>query len=116
MSLHRGVPRKNTKLHKLNEPDNHQLPFSQVDINYAELLYHIKVNGTQREMDLVYVSNLFHEVWSELHVSLAVLKENVSESRENNIRKLYDALKRLYMTHLLTDGLPKKWVKWLESK
>lgn len=103
------------ELHAINEPNDPKKPFPVVDIGFAELLDHVKCSHNQREMDLVYVTNLYQRTWVTLHVSLAVLREKCCVADEEQIREMYAALKRLGLPHLLDTNLPPKWSKWLKK-
>lgn len=91
------------------------LPFPKVDVGFAQLLDTIRADATQRELDLIYATNLYQQTWLTLHVTMATLGEKADPSDEADVRKMFEALGRLGMAHLLTDGLPKKWIRWLNK-
>lgn len=91
------------------------MPFPRVDVGFAELLDTIRADATQRELDLIYATNLYEKTWLTLHVSMAVLNEKVAPSDEADVRKMFATLGRLKMAHLFTDGLSKKWLRWLHK-
>lgn len=99
-----------------NEGPSARMPFRTVDIGFSELVDTIKAAKVQREMDLVYVTNLYHSAWTNLHISLATLGETLTSSQEDEVREVYAALGRLGMPHLLVEGLSKKYKKWLMPK
>lgn len=88
-------------------------PFAQVDINFTELLDSIRVTKNQRELDLVYVTNLYHRAWSSLHLGMGTMGEVLSPGDEEEVRGVYAALLRLGMGKLITNGLSKKCNRWL---
>ena len=100
------------ELCNLNHP-NEQKPFAQVDVQFTGILDLLSSSGTQREKDLVYVSQFFHQSWQTLHQSMMVLKEMPSPQEVDVIRKTAQALRRLELEHLLAEGLPKKYVAWM---
>ena len=91
------------------------MPFPKVDVGFAELLDTIRADATQRELDLIYATNLYQQAWLTLHVTMATLNEKVPPGEEADVRKMFETLRRLKMEHLLTDGLSKKWVRWLNK-
>lgn len=113
--MHRLMKRAN-ELTLCNEGTSARLPFATVDIGFSELLDTIRASKVQREIDLVYVTNLYHSAWTNLHISLATLGETLTSSQEDEVREVYAALGRLGMPHLLVEGLSKKYKKWLMPK
>jgi hypothetical protein len=92
-----------------------KVPFSQTDIIYAEFTLFVATTGTQREIDLIVVSNTLGKAWSILHITMKTLKDDITPGDEQDLRSIVPALDRLNMLHLLTDGLPKKLVKFVNS-
>lgn len=64
---------------------------------------------------MIYATNLYQQTWLTLHVTMATLGEKVGPSDEADVRKMFETLGRLGMVHLLTDGLSKKWIRWLNK-
>lgn len=109
------IMRRANELHEINNPHTTQKPFSPPDIGFTEFMETIRATSTQRELDLVYVSNLYNSAWTTLHVSMAVLNEKCKPQEEEEVKRMYQALCRLDMPHLLTDGLSPKWLRWVKK-
>ena len=90
-----------------------ELPFAPVDVGFSELLDTIRAQKNQREIDLVFVTNLYHRAWKSLHISMGVLGEMLNQIHEKEVRDVYAALTRLELGHLMLDGLSKKCNHWL---
>lgn len=90
-------------------------PFAQVDVVFATFVDHLKDTGTQRERDLVLVSDLLQRVWLTLHSPLHS-GEKCTPANERDLSLLAPALLRLGLLPLLTEGLEPRHQKRLYSK
>lgn len=103
------IMRKANEIFKANS--NHwNMPFAQVDVEFATFLDFMKKNCTQRELDLVYVSENFSRVWVVLHNN-AAMGEKLTPSDMDGVNGLSKSLKRLGLLSLITDGLQKDLVE-----
>lgn len=73
------------------------------DIRFAEFVETIV--QTQREKDLIYVSNFFHKAYVTLFITIQVMNEHPSPASIDEVQKVYQALSRLGHDGLLTKGL-----------
>lgn len=105
------VMRKANEIFKANSTD-WQTPFSQVDVEFATFMDYLKANCTQREIDLVYVSENLQRGWKILHLSL-VMGEAITSREVEEVKQLSQALKRIGLLHLITDGLAQDLVIWV---
>lgn len=90
-------------------------PFAQIDIVFATFLDYVKEKATEREKDLLITSEFLQKCWSVLHISVQTLGETISPSEQENIKVLKKSLDNLELTNLLTDGLNKKTLKFLQE-
>ena len=88
-----------------------ELPFATVDIRFAEFINFLNMDCTERERDLVIISENLCRVWKTLHLSVQTMKEKLTPQDNKEIRLLAPALKRLNLEHLITKGLNKKTLK-----
>jgi hypothetical protein len=103
------------ELAKVNGKGGAALPFAQVDIGFAEMLDTIRSTKNQRDMDLIFVTNLYHKAWMSLHITMGVMGETLNAVQESEVRDVYTALNRLEMGHLMRNGLSKKCSRWLNK-
>jgi hypothetical protein len=89
--------------------------FPQVDIVFATFTDYIKETATQREKDLLIVSEFLTRVWQSLHVSDQGLGEKLNEVEKSDLILLKSSLDNLELTHLLTDGLSYKTLKMVNE-
>ena len=112
---------KNTSdfMKKVNEiassGGSNETVFPQVDIVFATFTDYVKETATQREKDLLIVSEFLTKGWQSLHVSVQVLGEKLSEVEKSDLILLKSSLDNLKLTHLLTDGLNNKTLKKLND-
>ena len=97
------------------ESNNVMKLFSNSDIIFAEFSDYVKENSTQREKDLLFVSEFLTKVWYTLHVDYQVLKEPLTETNKKDIKSLKSALDNLNLTHLLTNDLNSKTLKLIND-
>ena len=91
-----------------NNGDVGRAPFAPVDIVFATFVDHLLANATQRERDLVFISENLQRCWTMLHVSVQVLKQDITPGAEASIAALVYALQRQEMQNLMLDGLRSK--------
>lgn len=105
------VMRKANEIFKANS-DDWKTPFAQVDVEFATFVDYLKANCTQREIDLVYISENLQRVWKILHLSL-VMGEALTSREIEEVKQLSQVLKRIGLLHLITDGLAEDLVIWV---
>ena len=93
--------------------DNWQTPFSQVDIEFATYIDWVKANCSQREIDLIKISEKLTRVWMTLHITMQAMGEHPNDYDQEEIVSLVKSLSRLGLMHLLTDNLRHDLVSWL---
>lgn len=101
-SLHAQMRLAN-EIHAANS-DSWQRPFAPADIAFAMFVDHMRETATQRERDLVLISDRLYSVWTTLHTS-AQVGERLSPAEGLDLGLLAAALKRQGLLHLLTEGL-----------
>ena len=89
--------------------------FAPVDVNFLEFMHDFKKTGTQREFDLVQVASFFHAAYGTLRAEVVGV-DKMSVRDKDDVVRTYGALVRLGLPHLMEEGLPKKWVKWLKAE
>ncbi len=89
--------------------------FPQVDIVFATFTDYVKENATQREKDLLIISEFLTRVWQSLHVSVQGLGEKLNEVEKSDLILLKSSLDNLELTNLLTDGLNNKTLKMVNE-
>jgi hypothetical protein len=97
------------ELFQANCPDAMRLPFAKADIVFAAFTDFLREQATQREKDLVVVSELLTRCWKALHISAQTLGEVLSPADAQELEALAPALQRLGLLRLLTDGLTQRW-------
>lgn len=83
--------------------------YPEEDIRYSEFLE--EVLSSQREIDIVLVSNFFYRVYRLLHIDIKTLNLKPNPYDSEQIKNVYNALDRLGKKHLLTNGLKKSIIK-----
>ena len=96
-----------------SEPGNPA--FATVDVNFLEFMHEFRKTGTQREFDLTQVASFFHVSYGTLRAEVAGI-EKMSARDKQDVVRTYSALVRLGLPHLMEEGLPKKWLKWLKTE
>jgi hypothetical protein len=99
----------------VNGADTMTLPFAEVDIRYCEFMDFLKVHATQREKDMVIVSERFYRGWKALHITAQTLGEPLTPGDTQDLEMLVPSLQRLDLLHLLNDGLKPKWRKLVQK-
>lgn len=103
-TLHETMKMAND-ISEANSGQSGSLPFAPVDIVFAEFVDYLRINGSQRELDLVTAGNLLYSVWRELHISVQALGEKMTIGLKRDIEQVLSALYRLKLEHLLLDEL-----------
>lgn len=108
--------KKSNEIFEANSNANSfEKPFAQIDIVFATFTDYVKEKATEREKDLLITSEFLQKCWSVLHISFQTLGENISPSEQESIKVLKKSLDNLELTNLLTDGLNKKTLKFLQD-
>ena len=89
--------------------------FPQVDIVFATFTDYVKETATQREKDLLIVSEFLTRVWKSLHIGVQGLGEKLNEAEKSDLVLLKSSLDNLELTHLLTEGLSNKTLKMVNE-
>lgn len=89
--------------------------FPQVDIVFATFTDYVKETATQREKDLLIVSEFLTRVWQSLHIGVQGLGEKLNEVEKSDLVLLKSSLDNLELTHLLTEGLSNKTLKMVNE-
>lgn len=89
--------------------------FPQVDIVFATFTDYVKETATQREKDLLIVSEFLTRVWQSLHIGVQGLGEKLNEVEKSDLVLLKSSLDNLELTHLLTEGLNNKTLKMVNE-
>ena len=108
------VMEKANEIFKRNSTD-WSIPFAEKDIVFAKFVDYMKESCTQKELDMVLVSDKLTRAWDTLHIDMKLMGKEPTEYQKKDIDLTVDALKRLELMSLLTKDLPKKLVKWLDS-
>lgn len=89
------------KVFELNNPCS-VCEISDQDINFLNILE--GMNMTQREMDLIYISQFYHACYVDYNITIKVQKESVSHVSVERLMKMYRILKKYnFLQFLLTD-------------
>lgn len=75
------------------------IPFQDKDIQFVKLFEQLEC--TERERDIVYLSQFFHPAYTTLHVTILGLGETPSPCSIVDLVRTYDALTRLDLVYLL---------------
>lgn len=108
------VMEKANEIFKSNSTD-WNIPFAQKDIVFAKFVDYMKESCTQKEIDLVLVSDKLPRAWETLHIDMKLMNKEPTDYQKKDIALTVAALKRLELMNLLTQDLPNKIVKWLDS-
>ena len=109
-----GVMEKANEIFKNNSTD-WNIPFAEQDIVFAKFVDYMKESCTQKELDLVLVSDKLTRAWDTLHIDMKLMGKEPTEYQKKDISLTVDALKRLALLELLTKDLPKNLTKWIDS-
>lgn len=110
-----GMHQMMTAANSIADSNQRSKPFSEVDIRFAEFVDFMRKNATQREKDLVFISEHLQRVWMKLHIGVQLMQESMSESDNTSAQILMQSLQRLGLEHLLTEGLKPKGKKALKA-
>jgi hypothetical protein len=78
------------------------IPFTDKDIQYVKLFE--KLDCTDREKDIMFISNFFHSVYVTLHVTILALGERPSPGSLIELKRAIDVLQRLDAVETLLNG------------
>lgn len=78
------------------------IPFADKDIQYVKLFE--KLDCTEREKDIAFISNFFHSVYVTLHVTILALGERPSPGSLIELKRAIDVLQRLDAVETLLNG------------
>lgn len=98
-----------------NNSNDWNTPFAEKDIVFAKFVDYMKKECSQRELDLVVISEKLSRSWEILHVDMKLMNKKPNQYQEEEIIMTMQSLKRLGLDSLLTKNLPKKLVKWIDS-
>ncbi len=101
--------------HEFRHPGSWNKPFAEVDLRFCEYVDFLREHCTQRERDLVVVSENLCRVWKTWHIGVQTLNESLNEADIKELNLLKNALIRLDLIHLLMDGLTKKTVRKMNT-
>lgn len=91
----------NSYYRQLN-PREWDIPFADKDIQYVKLFE--RLDCTDREKDIMYISNFFHSVYVTLHVTILALGERPSPGSLIELKRVFDVLQRLDAVETLLNG------------
>jgi hypothetical protein len=77
-------------------------PFADNDIQFTKLFEIVEL--TQREKDIMYVSNFFHSSYTTLHVKILTLGDKPTEVDIYELKRTFSALTRLNCLDVLLNG------------
>ena len=83
---------------QINKHDWH-IPFQDKDIQFVKLFEHLEC--TERERDIVFLSQFFHPAYTTLHVTMLGLGETPSPGSIDELVRVYETLVRLGASRLL---------------
>jgi hypothetical protein len=106
--------KKSNEIYLSNSKDS-LTPFSQSEIAFATFVDYVKETCSEKEKDLIVISEFLSKVHKMLHISIQTLNEPVSEFDKESIKVLNKSLSNLKLNHLITDGLNKKTLKILDK-
>lgn len=90
-----------------------QKPFGGSDVAFATFVDYLRETGSQRERDLVLVSEALCRVWKTLHITVQAMGERPSPADEQELNTVAPALQRLGLLHLLTENLRADLCQWV---
>jgi len=79
--------------YKQNNPNSWDQPFADKDIQFTKLFELVEL--TEREKDIMYVSNFFHSSYTILHVKILTLGDEPSPTDIYELKRTFSALTRL---------------------
>ena len=79
--------------YKQNNPNSWDQPFADKDVQFTKLFDIVEL--TQREKDIMYVSNFFHSSYTILHVKILTLGDEPTETDIYELKRTFSALTRL---------------------
>lgn len=94
------------ELYESNSNDIIGFPYSNGDIAY--LRFTEEANLSDREIDMMYVSNFFNKAYITLHLTIRTLRGHVSPSDSKILTTTYNILEKYNLEHCLLEGLTKK--------
>jgi len=83
-------------------PREWDIPFADKDIQYVKLFE--QLDCTDREKDIMFISNFFHSVYVTLHVTILALGERPSPGSLIELKRAFDVLQRLDAVETLLNG------------
>jgi hypothetical protein len=90
------------KYYKQTNPNLWDQPFADKDIQFTKLFQIVEL--TQREKDIMYVSNFFHSSYTTLHVKILTLGDKPTEVDIYELKRTFSALTRLNCLDVLLNG------------
>jgi hypothetical protein len=90
------------KYYKQTNPNLWDQPFADNDIQFTKLFEIVEL--TQREKDIMYVSNFFHSSYTTLHVKILTLGDKPTEVDIYELKRTFSALTRLNCLDVLLNG------------
>jgi hypothetical protein len=88
--------------YKQNNPNSWDQPFADKDVQFTKLFDIVEL--TQREKDIMYVSNFFHSSYTILHVKILTLGDEPTETDIYELKRTFSALTRLGCLDVLLNG------------
>lgn len=83
-----------------NSITNREIPIlGSVDIAFQQFLEQAGLSN--REKDLLYISNFFNTAYLLLHVDVKIHKKQLTSNEASYIKEVYQKLKKLGLDHLL---------------
>jgi hypothetical protein len=79
--------------YKQNNPNSWDQPFADKDVQFTKLFDIVEL--TQREKDIMYVSNFFHSSYTILHVKILTLGDEPTETDIYELKRTFSSLTRL---------------------
>jgi hypothetical protein len=83
-------------------PNEWNIPFADKDIQYVKLFEFL--DCTDREKDIMFISNFFHSAYVTLHVTILALGERPSPGSLIDLKRTFDTLQRLDAIETLLNG------------
>lgn len=90
-------------------------PFPAVDLVSAKVVDTFRKTCSEREKAVAVVQELHRTVWSTWHVGVASLNEPLTPLDVEQIKLITPALQLLGLGTLITDGLPKPVVDFMQK-
>jgi hypothetical protein len=86
-------------IYKQNNHSSYSFPYGEVDFLFQEFIE--EADLSQREKDLIYISNFFHYSWKTLHLGIIFENRKPNEYEVDTILKTFYALTRLNLQNKL---------------